>query len=159
MRIFRIRIALSLIIAIIIIGQVRVANAQPVDETPTAGTEDLGKIRMRNVFLNVLWGSVVGGMTYTGISFLDDQVAENTRYSATNIFSKFVTGATYGGLAGLGAGTYLSFSNITFDQGATRISSNYPSRSRFKLPPPIRPPISNRQKEPSIALFNYQMKF
>ena len=142
MGIFRTRNILILIIALVIVGQVRVANAQPVEETlatdPT-GPTDLGKIRMRNVFLNVLWGSLVGGITYTGISFLDDQVETSTRYSATNIFGKFVAGATYGGVAGLGAGVYLSFSNITFDQGMTRISANDKNLPRSNLPPPIRP--------------------
>jgi len=160
MRIFRIRNILILVIAIVIIGQVRVVNAQPVEETPTTEPEEtLKNVRMRNVFLNVLWGSLVGGLTYTGISFLDDQVAESERYSASNIFTKFVSGATYGGIVGLGAGVYLSFSNISFDQGMTRISLNDPSRSRYNLPPPIRPPLTTRRKEPSIALFNYQMKF
>ncbi len=79
---------------------------------------------MRNVFFNVLWGSMAGGMTYVSLSILDDSKPKGERYSFKNLTSKFILGATGGGLLGLAAGAYFSLSDISFDPNRSRISQN-----------------------------------
>ena len=81
---------------------------------------------MRNVFLNVLWGSMAGGITYAGFRMLDDTKEKSERYSFTYITEQFVYGATAGGLVGLGVGVYLSISGIGFDANRSRIAHQMP---------------------------------
>jgi len=88
---------------------------------PTGGSA--GSPPMRNVFLNVLWGSVTGGVVYEAFNILDDSKTKGERYSFSGMTGKFVLGATYGGLFGLATGTYLSMSGVTFDANRSRIAS------------------------------------
>jgi len=82
-----------------------------------------GNPPMRNVFLNVLWGSVAGGMIYEGRNILDDSKSKGQRYSFSRMTGQFILGATYGGLVGLGTGAYLSMTGISFDANRSRIGS------------------------------------
>ena len=77
---------------------------------------------MQNVFFNVLWGSLTGGMLMMGWSMLDDSKTTDERYTVNNMSSQFLSGATYGGLLGLAVGVYLSFKGITFDENRTKIA-------------------------------------
>lgn len=101
------------------------AQAQEVID-PTQAIERLSagkrKPAMQNVFFNVLWGSVAGGMGYTSLIILDDSIAASTKYSFSYMTEKFITGATYGAIFGLAAGMYLSMADISFDSGKTRIA-------------------------------------
>jgi len=104
-----------------------------------------GVAPMRNVFYNVLWGSVTGGMVYSGLNILDDTRSKGERYSFSRMTGQFVLGATYGGLAGLAAGVYFSMTDISFD----------PSRSRI-AEAPIR---ATRIHGDEVLLANYQFQF
>lgn len=90
-----------------------------------------GQPPMKNVFYNVLWGSVAGGMAVTGWAMLDDKKDKDDRYSLSNITTKFIIGATYGGLLGLFSGIYFSISNIEFDESRSRIAMIPPTEEDF----------------------------
>ncbi len=66
---------------------------------------------MKNVFFNVAWGSATGALLGAAAVV----VAADNPSSPENTRSEAVTGATYGGLVGLGVGLYLVFSGITFN--------------------------------------------
>ncbi len=91
---------------------------------------------MKNVFLNVLWGSLTGGLLLTGWATLDDSIASEERFKFSRLTEQFLVGATYGGILGMGAGVYLSIRGITFDQNRSRIAfypdyQNDPAGQRF----------------------------
>jgi hypothetical protein len=86
---------------------------------------------MQNVFFNVLWGSLAGGMLMMGWATLDDTIPTDERYTVSNMSSQFLTGATYGGLLGLAAGIYISFQGITFDESRTKIAFFQPPRGQL----------------------------
>jgi len=96
------------------------ANAGAPPEIPTARPQP----PMENVFFNVLWGSLVGGMLVMGWSTLDDSVDSDQRYRFSRLSEQFLIGATYGGILGLITGVYLSIKGITFDENLSRIAHN-----------------------------------
>jgi hypothetical protein len=112
---------------------------------------------MENVFFNVLWGSVVGGMLRMGWSTVDDSETEEQRYTVSNLTTQFLWGATYGGLLGLGAGIYLSMQGITFDENLTKIAffpAENPEPQRL-----YRTAIRPKPKKDTLHLVNFQIKF
>ena len=80
---------------------------------------------MKNVFHNVLWGSMAGGLVYMSLTILDDSKTKEERYSFKTLTIQFITGATYGGLAGLGTGVYLSLIGVSFDSNRSRIAHEF----------------------------------
>lgn len=76
---------------------------------------------MQNVFFNVLWGSLTGGMLMMGWATLDDSKSTDERYTVSHLSNQFLAGATYGGILGLAAGVYISMKGITFDQSKSQI--------------------------------------
>lgn len=100
---------------------------------------------MRNVFLNVLWGSLTTGMVYVSWNFLDNTHPKGERYSFSQITAKFVEGATYGSVLGLATGVYLSLGNISFDPGRSRIAEA--------------PILPQRLHGDEILFANYQFQF
>ena len=66
---------------------------------------------MQNTFFNVIWGSVVGAM----LGASSAGVSQGTKANSTLLRESVVTGATAGGIIGLGVGIWLTFSGITFD--------------------------------------------
>jgi hypothetical protein len=70
---------------------------------------------MENVFYNVVWGSAFGatlGLAAAVVGSADKSKPENVRSSA-------FSGATAGGLVGLGLALYLVYSGITFDPASS----------------------------------------
>ena len=100
---------------------------------------------MRNVFYNVLWGAVAGGVVYEAKNILDDTRTKAERYSFSRMTDQFFFGATMGGLIGLGAGVYFSMSDIRFDAGRSRIAQ--------------RPLLARPLYGDEILLANYQFRF
>jgi hypothetical protein len=101
---------------------------------------------MENVFFNVLWGSLTGGMLVMGWATLDDNKSTDERYTVNYLTSQFLSGATYGGLIGLIAGVYISFKGITFDENRAKLAI---------LQPPIRnylPTGQDRERFKTIDL-------
>lgn len=78
--------------------------------------------QMQNVFYNVLWGSVAGGMVAVGWAVLDDGKEKDERYGLSNLTRNFIMGATYGGIVGLFSGVYFSINGIEFDESRSRIA-------------------------------------
>ncbi len=72
---------------------------------------------MENVFFNVFWGSATGAL----LGAASASVAADQKDKPKGLRESIVTGATFGGVAGLAAGVWLLFNGITFD----------PSRSLF----------------------------
>ncbi len=92
------------------------------EEFPTETAVELPNPPMKNIFYNVLWGSITGGIIMSSWSVLDDSKPKEDRQSVSSLTGNFVVGATYGGVLGWLAGVYLSMQNITFDEGKTRIA-------------------------------------
>jgi len=112
---------------------------------------------MKNVFFNVLWGSVCGGMLLMGWATLDDAIPTEERYTFNRLSSQFLVGATYGGFLGLAAGIYFSIKGITFDENLSRIAYE-PTRplesletvgAQAQIPP----------RNTGIPLVQYQFRF
>ncbi|MBT4290348.1 MAG: hypothetical protein HOD92_23735 [Deltaproteobacteria bacterium] len=101
------------------------------EEFPTEVPVELPNPPMQNIFFNVLWGSITGGMIMMSWSIIDDNVPKSERQSFSSMRNKFVEGATYGGVLGLFAGVYLSMNNIIFDEGKTRITFLKPLHADF----------------------------
>jgi hypothetical protein len=113
---------------------------------------------MENVFFNVLWGSLTGGMLMMGWSTLDDSKPEDERFGTSNLSMQFLAGATSGGLLGLIAGVYISMKGITFDESRSKIAF-------FQLPQQETIPSGKYEwskkeinKQP-LNIVNFQMKF
>jgi len=89
---------------------------------------------MENVFFNVVWGSALGAVLgiSTAVIGSDDHSAPSEARSSA------FTGATVGGLAGLGMGLYLIFQGITFEPaGSTFVGDVSPTQGRpVSLPDP-----------------------
>ena len=112
---------------------------------------------MENVFFNVLWGSVVGGLLSLGWATLDDSKEVDERFTVSNMTNQFLIGATYGGFLGLAAGIYLSIQGITFDENKTKIAL-------FPLESPTpqglhRTAIRSKPKADTLHLLTIQLKF
>lgn len=113
---------------------------------------------MKNVFMNVLWGSLAGGMAVAGWSTLDDSKTKEERYSVSNLIGQFVYGATLGGIAGLGAGVYFSLMGVTFEPAFPGMASTIGPTPEFHHND------KNFYNEPAIAIeetfrINFEMKF
>jgi len=112
---------------------------------------------MENVFFNVLWGSVVGGMLNMGWSTVDDSKPEEERYAVRNLSTQFLWGATYGGFLGLAAGIYLSIQGITFDENLTKIAL-FPLESP-DTQKPHQQAVRSKSNRDSLHLVRFQLKF
>ena len=66
---------------------------------------------MENSFFNVVWGSAVGAM----LGAASIAVGSGTESKSDLLRENAITGATAGGLIGLGIGIWLTFNGITFD--------------------------------------------
>ena len=92
------------------------------EDFPTDLPEQLPQPPMKNVFMNVLWGSIAGGTMMTSWKILDDSKEKSERYKVRELTGNFIVGATYGGLVGLVVGVVLSMRSMTFDASRTRIA-------------------------------------
>lgn len=113
---------------------------------------------MRNVFYNVLWGSLCGGMVIMGWSTLDDSETEEDRYSFSSLTTQFLTGATYGGIAGLVAGVYFSVKGIKFDEDLTRIAIMMPKTYDVKMSQHFSA-IRLKPNKNTVNIANIQIRF
>jgi len=107
---------------------------------------------MKNVFYNVLWGSFTGGMAYMSLTILDDSRDASEKYSFKFLTTQFIYGATVGGLIGLGVGTYLSMSGVTFDENLSRIAHYTPV-------PGLEDERPNLRRAGRLPLIQYNLKF
>lgn len=107
------------------------AFGQVADQAPPNVLVQQPQPPMENVFFNVLWGSLTGGMLMMGWATLDDAKPAEERYTSSNMTTQFLSGATYGGLVGLIAGIYFSFQGITFDESRTKIAVFQPPRKDY----------------------------
>jgi len=73
---------------------------------------------MQNVFLNVIWGSAIGGIMGLTVESMQEEPETRKNYWAESFF----TGATYGAIFGLIVGVTMSYTGITFDKKKARIA-------------------------------------
>ncbi|MBU2643477.1 hypothetical protein KKI24_02135 [bacterium] len=111
-----------LFLSIIILGEMNPIFGQAALQQPPGGMVMRPQPPMKNVFLNVLWGSVNGGMLLMGWSTLDDSISSDERFKFSRLSEQFLIGATYGGILGMAAGVYFSIRGITFDESRSRIA-------------------------------------
>lgn len=142
----------------LIVSQEAALFAQAEDNAAPEIIIDKPQPPMENVFFNVLWGSLTGGMLMMGWSTLDDSTEEEERYGTGNLSLQFLTGATYGSLLGLVAGVYLSMKGVSFDESRTKIAiMPLPQEETFSLSRQQWKKTENN-KQP-LNLINFQMKF
>ncbi|MDT8447138.1 MAG: hypothetical protein RRB13_09645 [bacterium] len=148
-RLLALALCLSLIVpSLAWAQQAAPAAAPPAAAAPAGGGMVMGangQPQMQNVFFNVLWGSMTGGMLYSALNVLDDSRSKGERYSFSRMTTQFITGATYGAFAGLVTGVYISLAGISFD----------PGRSRIGQAPVLARPLHGDE----VLLANYQFKF
>jgi hypothetical protein len=121
----------SLLVVGFVLFQALSAYGQMADQATPNVLPQQPQPPMENVFFNVLWGSLTGGMLMLGWATLDDAKSEEERYKTSYMTKQFLSGATYGGLLGLVAGVYLSFQGITFDESRTKIAIFQPPRKDY----------------------------
>lgn len=98
-----------LLIALLLAAPVAYAQQVPPGQKPV----------MENVFFNVVWGSLFGIVLGSASA-----VIESDRKTApTDIRRKVFSGATVGGLIGLGVGLWLVGAGVTFEEQGTLIFS------------------------------------
>jgi hypothetical protein len=122
---------ISLLVVGFISFQSLSAFGQVADQAPPDVLAQQPQPPMENVFFNVLWGSLTGGMLMMGWATLDDEKPSDERYTTNNMTKQFLSGATYGGILGLLAGVYFSFQGITFDENRTKIAVFQPPRKDY----------------------------
>jgi peptidoglycan/LPS O-acetylase OafA/YrhL len=96
--------------------------------------QDAQKPVMQNVFFNVVWGSAFGATLGLAVSVL----GSNDKSSPQNVRSSTFSGATAGGLIGLGLALYLVYGGITFDNSASTLGATdrpAPPIARLEDPP------------------------
>ena len=120
-----------------------VALAQDNNEIFPEAMAQKPQVPMENVFYNVLWGSLTGGMLMMGWAMLDDAKSSDERYTLNHASTQFLSGATYGGLLGLAAGVYISMKNISFDESRLKITFLQPSQVSGTTPFPQNVAASN----------------
>lgn len=87
---------------------------------PPAALAQGRKPVMENVFFNVIWGSALGGLLglASAIISADDKSAPNDARSAG------FSGATVGGLVGLGVGLWVIYQGTTFEGSGVILVDN-----------------------------------
>ncbi|MCH8077642.1 MAG: hypothetical protein IIC64_17685 [SAR324 cluster bacterium] len=92
---------------------------------------------MENVFFNVIWGSAIGGvlgLASTIISADDKSAPDNAR-------SAVFSGATVGGLVGLGVGLWVIYQGTTFEGAEVNLAKNGLPVPSFPHTIPLEPPL------------------
>lgn len=112
---------LWIVLILFFIGEFSTVLAQAQPEQPPELLRQRPQAPMQNVFFNVLWGSVTGGVLLAGWTAIDDSKPAEERFTLSHMSKQFLVGATWGGFLGLAAGVYLSIKGITFDENRSRI--------------------------------------
>lgn len=150
------------LVVIISTGLISAQSLTVLGQVPEQAIPDMVADRpqppMQNVFFNVLWGSLTGGMLMMGWSTVDDSKEPDERYTVSNMTSQFLSGATYGGLISLAVGVYLSFKGITFDESRSRLAVlQAPSQDFFPSAKYKGKTASDEMR--TVHLLNYQYQF
>jgi hypothetical protein len=105
-----------------------------------AQAQEVPKPVMQNVFVNVVWGSAFGATLGVAVAVIG---SSNTS-SPSDVRSNAFSGATAGGLIGLGLALYFVYQGITFD----------PATSTFTGAgdPPALPPVAQLETPPFTLL-------
>ena len=145
---------LIFIFLISVMNQVSGQTQETLPEVLSSGTQP----PMKNVFYNVLWGSLTGGLLIMSWATVDDSVSTDERYAISYLSTQFLSGATYGGIAGLAVGIYLSIKGVTFDENRSRIAffplpEEDPHHHKYFLRD------KPRFSEADLQLMNFQYKF
>ena len=107
-----------------------------VSATPSAWAQERKPV-MENVFFNVIWGSALGGILglASAIISADDKSAPDNARSAG------FSGATVGGLIGLGVGLWVVYQGTTFEGSSVNIADNGLPSLKFPHTIPVEPPL------------------
>ena len=120
------------VVTLFLLAQLVLTPVGLAQQVPTAP-----KAVMENVFFNVVWGSVLGGLLVTGIAIIGAEV----KSSPDDVSDKVFEGLTIGGVLGLGVGIWLVTTGISFHpkQSLFFAESGPPQVPLFAAPklPPI----------------------
>lgn len=113
---------------------------------------------MENVFFNVVWGSAFGAIMGVAVAVIGSEDKSSPEDVRTAAFS----GATAGGLLGLGLGLWVVFQGATFETPGGIGDASSPSSVPFMLAEPPLVLLSSREKPWKITGFKatvFHMKF
>ena len=101
-----------------------------------AQAQDVPKPVMQNVFFNVIWGSAVGATLGVAAAV----IAGSDKSAPSNVRDSTITGATAGGVVGLGVALFLVYQGITFDPGTSSFTGAggpppMPTLAQLSTPP------------------------
>ena len=118
-------------VALLLLAQLVLAPVGLAQEVPTGP-----KPVMENVFFNVMWGSLVGGLLAAGITIIGSE----EKSSPDDVSDKVFEGLTFGGVLGLGLGLWLVTTGVSFhpEQSLFFGENTVPQAPLFaapKLPP------------------------
>jgi hypothetical protein len=106
-----------------------------------ASAQDVGgKPVMQNVFFNVIWGSAVGATLGVAAAV----IASSNKSAPSDARNSTITGATTGGVLGLGVALFLVYQGITFDPGSSTFTG-------AGGPPPL-PPLAQLSTPPFMLI-------
>ncbi len=95
---------------------------------------------MQNVFFNVIWGSAVGATLGVAAAV----IASSNKSAPSDARNSTITGATTGGVLGLGVALFLVYQGITFDPGSSTFTG-------AGGPPPL-PPLAQLSTPPFMLI-------
>jgi hypothetical protein len=149
---------ICLLLVVLMLGELTPIFGQAAAQNPQGALIMGAQPPMKNVFLNVLWGSLSGGMLIMGWSTMDDSISSDERFKVSRLSNQFLVGATYGGILGMAAGVYLSIRGITFDENRSRIAF-YPSYEQNSEARRFFATSSAIKDTNSVNLINIHFKF
>ncbi|HKI97079.1 MAG TPA: hypothetical protein VKB51_01270 [bacterium] len=113
----------------------------PVLMQAPARAQDVQKPVMQNVFFNVVWGSAFGATVGVAVSVL----SSSDKSAPSDVRQGAFSGATAGGLIGLGLALYLVYQGITFDPATSTFTG-------VSGDPPTLPPVAQLDTPPFMLI-------
>ena len=136
------------VVALLLLVQLVLAPMGFAQEVP-AGPQPV----MENVFFNVVWGSVMGGLLATSVAIIGSEV----KSSPDDVSDKVFEGLTWGGVLGLGLGIWLVTTGISFHpEQSLFFGENAPPQAPLFAAPRLPPIVFETRREGSFRISGFR---